>query len=133
MKKKILLILLVALISLAFVACSGSTANTNVNIKEVGQKYINDFFNKNFDNLVSGYNYTNTMKKQITSASLSQTYDAIIAETGNVVSYGEIQQKTESGYQTVYQIVTFEKIKLEVNVFFDKKNAIAGFNIQSAD
>lgn len=121
MKKKILLILLLALLSLAFVACSGSGANTNVNIKEVGQKYINDFFNKNFDNLVSGYNYTNTMKKQITSASLSQTYDAIIAETGNVVSYGEIQQKTESGYQTVYQIVTFEKIKLEVNVFLTRK------------
>lgn len=133
MKKKILLIVLAALISLAFFSCSSSGANTNVNIKEVGQNYINDFFNNNFDNMVSGYNYDSAMKKAITKDFLKQTYDTVIAQTGKVVSQGEIQQKTQSGYEFVYKVVTFENVKLTVNVAFDKNNKIAGFNFQSAE
>lgn len=132
MKKKIMVILLVLIISASFFACSQNGSSANINIKEVGQNYINDFFDNNFDNMVSNYNYDSAMKKAITKDFLKQTYDGVIAQTGKVVSQGEIQQKTQSGYEFVYKVVTFENVKLTVNVVFDKNNKIAGFNFQSA-
>lgn len=132
MKKKIFVILLVLIISVAFFACSNNGSSANINIKEIGQNYIDDFFDNNFDNMVSGYNYDSTMKKAITKDFLKQTYDTVIAKTGKVVSQAEIQQKTQSGYEFVYKVVTFENVKLTVNVVFDKDNNIAGFNFQSA-
>lgn len=131
--KKIFIILLILIISIAFFACSGNGANSNINIKEVGENYIADFFNNKFDNMVSGYEYDSAMKKAISIDFLKQTYDAVIEQTGQVVSQEEIQQKTQSGYEFVYKVVTFQNVKLTVNVVFDKNNKIAGFNFQSAE
>ncbi len=120
------------IILFSFYACSQNGSSSNINIKEVGQNYINDFFDNNFDKMVSDYNYDSAMKKAVTKDFLKQTYDGVIMQTGKVVSLGEIQQKTQSGYEFVYKVVTFENVKLTVNVVFDKNNKIAGFNFQSA-
>jgi Spy/CpxP family protein refolding chaperone len=127
MKKTIFLILMVFITAAAFAACaSGADSLSN---KEVGQNYINDFLNKNFDGMVKNYNYTDEMKKAISADFLSQTYNALILQTGQFKSKADIMEKSQSGYDIIYENITFENMQLTLNVVFDKNNLIAGFSI----
>jgi len=132
--KKVALALFIAIISLIFIACSGSSGGeADKDINQIGENYINDFLNRNFDNMVSNYDYDEEMKKVISNDFLNTTYDALISQTGDVKSRGEVTKRSQSGYEIVYEKISFENMELIINVVFNTGNQIAGFSIAPAN
>lgn len=128
MKKKILFMLMILSIALSFFACS-SSSNASADNSQTGQNYINDFLDGNYKALVENYNYDSKMQQAISEEFLQQTADALYAQVGQVKSRGQVQTKDQSGYNIIYEVVSFDAMDLTLNVTFDAEGLIAGFTI----
>jgi hypothetical protein len=128
MKKKILFMLMILSITLSFFACS-SSSNASADNSQTGQSYINDFLDGNYKAMVDDYNYDSKMQQAISEDFLQQTADALYAQVGQVKSRGQVQTRDQSGYNIIYEVVSFDAMDLTLNVTFDAEGLIAGFTI----
>jgi ABC-type oligopeptide transport system substrate-binding subunit len=128
MKKKVFFILMIVGIALSLFACS-SSSGTSADNTQTGQNYINDFFDGNYKAMMENYEYDSKMQQAVSEEFLQQTAETLYAQVGQVTEKGEIQSKEQSGYNIVYEIVSFETTDLTMNVTFDKDGLIAGFTI----
>lgn len=70
--------------------------------------------------------FDDTMKSAMPQAKLEETWNALVAQTGNFKEQGKARTEARSGYMMVFVTCDFEKTKLDIRVVFDQSNRIAG-------
>ena len=69
---------------------------------------------------------TPTVKKQFTEKDLKEAWNMIVADMGNFIELGEISEVIEGNNKTVYVILKYENIHIEVSYYYNESKKLEG-------
>jgi len=116
-------ILLILPISMLFLL-GGCGADDNN--KDIAQSFLNEFLDKNFDNILNNYEYNASMATALSEKVLNEVYSSYIEPLNQLKSID--YKETQNG--TVSYLAVFESGSLILKVVFNNENKISGFFIE---
>ncbi len=105
-------------------------AQTELSISQMGEAFVDRLAKGEFALAASGFD--ETMKRVMPEASLTKSWNDLIALAGPFQKRIETTVHTEQGYQIVLVTCEFERTRLNVRVVFDANRQVAGLFYQPA-
>lgn len=133
--KHVIALVLVIIMALSFSACgkdentdTGSSQNAELEIEEIASSFVSDFVNRDFDKLLSTYDYSEDMKTLFTKEAMQEVNEQIEKSYGvsTRISGAKVQEKTD--FVIVSIGVEFPDATLAYNIVFSHEGKLSGFN-----
>lgn len=135
MKKTITTILMILCLLIVLTACDTNVNDTDIidqessDIVQIGENYVKALLDKKYEEAYNNYPHDKAMAEVMSPKAYEQTMASIKEQVGEILKiYPSIKSEVEE-YVLVSVPIEGEKSNINLNIYFDKNNKIAGLRI----